>query len=146
MIWRITCRWSTLAPLMLMAFVSGCGSNRSQVSGRVTYKDGSPVDAGIVIGESTVNGVPVGVQGNIEKDGYFTWGADRAGDGALPGKYRVAIMPVALGDAEMAEGKQPAVDSRYTRYETSGITYEVTQGKNTFNIQVTRPKPKLRKK
>ena len=51
-------------------------------------------------------------------------------------------MPVALGDSELAEGKQPAVDGKYTKYGTSGITFEVKPGKNELNITVTRPKPK----
>src|SRR5262245_14316627 len=93
------------AGLFLVIFGSGCGSSRYPVSGRVTYEDNSPVPGGTVIGEATINGKPVGVQGNIEKDGTFSWGTDRAGDGALPGKYRVIVMPIALGDAELAEGK-----------------------------------------
>jgi hypothetical protein len=34
------------------------------------------------------------------------------------------------------------VDGKYTRYETSGITFEVTEGKNELNIKVSRPKPR----
>lgn len=128
--------------LVLLALVSGCGSGRHPVTGRVTYADGTPVEAGTVIGEATVDGKPVGVQGNIAGDGTFSWGADRAGDGALPGNYRVAVMPVALGDSELAAGKQPAVDGKYTKYETSGITFEVKPGKNELNITVGRPKPR----
>jgi hypothetical protein len=108
----------------------------------VTYEDGSPVEAGTVIGEATVDGKPVGVQGNIERDGAFRWGTDRPGDGALPGKYRVVVMPAALGDSELAAGKTPAVDSKFTKYETSGITFEVKPGTNELNITVTRPKPR----
>ena len=51
-------------------------------------------------------------------------------------------MPPPLGDAEMAEGKQPAVDGKYTKYETSGLTFEVKPEKNELNITVSRPKPK----
>jgi hypothetical protein len=91
-----------------------------------------------------VNGKPVGVQGNIEKDGSFRWGGERAGDGALPGSYRVLVMPRALGDSELAAGKVPAVDGKFGKYETSGITFEVKPEKNELNITVTRPKPKRR--
>ena len=51
-------------------------------------------------------------------------------------------MPRALGDAEIAEGKQPAVAGKYTKYETSGLTFEVKAEKNVLNITVSRPKPK----
>ncbi len=136
-------RVRVLFPLVLVILASGCSSGRYPVTGRVTYEDGSPVEAGTVIGEATVDGKPVGVQGNIGADGSFSWGTDRAGDGAVPGNYRVIVMPVALGDSELAEGKQPAVDGKYTKFDTSGITFEVKPtGKNELNITVSRPKPK----
>ena len=134
-----------LPVLFLVVCTCGCSSGRYTVTGRVTYEDGSPVEAGTVIGEATVNGKLVGVQGNIASDGTFCWGSDRAGDGALPGSYRVLIMPVALGDAELAEGKQPAFGGKYTKYETSGITFEVKPESNVLNITVARPKPKPRR-
>jgi hypothetical protein len=137
--------WRRFVSLFLLA-LAGCGSGRYPVIGRVTYEDGSPVEAGTVIGETTVDGKPLSVQGNIEKDGTFRWGTEKAGDGAPPGTYRVIVMPVPLGDSELAEGKLPAVDSKYTRYETSGITFEVKPEKNVLNITVTRPRrPKGRR-
>jgi hypothetical protein len=135
-------RLRVLVPLFLAALASGCGSGRYPVIGRVTYEDGSPVEAGTVIGEAKVHGKAVGVQGNIEQDGGFRWGTARPGDGALPGNYRVIVVPVALGDSELAEGKVPAVDGKFGKYETSGITFEVKPERNVLNITVTRPKPK----
>jgi hypothetical protein len=139
---RTLSRFKAPVPLLLAALAAGCGSGRYPVAGRVTYEDGTPVEAGTVIGEATVNGKAVGVQGNIQSDGCFRWGTERAGDGAVPGSYRVAVMPVALGDSELAAGKQPAVDARYAKYQTSGVTFEVKPGKNELNITVTRPQPK----
>jgi hypothetical protein len=133
-----------LLPAFLLLFIVGCGG-RYPVKGRVVYEDGEPVPAGTVIGEATVNGKPVGVQGNINPDGTFEWGTDKAGDGAVPGHYRILIMPVALGDSELAEGKRPAVGSKYSKYDTSGITFDVTTGKNELNIKVERPKAKSEK-
>src|SRR5262245_52426221 len=95
---RIPWRLRLLAPLFLLALAAGCGSGRYPVTGSVTYEDGNPVEAGTVIGEATVEGKSVSVQGKIEKDGTFSWGAAKPGDGALPGNYRVIVMPVALGD------------------------------------------------
>jgi hypothetical protein len=128
--------------LFLIVCAPGCGSGRYTVTGRVAYEDGSPVEAGTVIGEATVNGKLVGVQGNIASDGTFSWGSDRPGDGAPPGNYRVLVMPVALGDSELAAGKRPAVGGKYTKFETSGITFEVKPESNVLNITVARPKPK----
>lgn len=143
--WRFL-RLRILVVLFLFAVSSGCGSGRSTVTGRVAYEDGSPLEAGIVIGEATVDGKVVGVQGNITRDGTFSWGADQEGDGALPGNYRVVVMPVALGDSELAEGKQPAVDGKFTHYDSSGLTFEVKPGKNVLNITVTRPKPRQQRR
>ena len=131
-----------LAPLVLTILAAGCGSGRYPVSGRVTYEDGTPVEAGTVIGEATVEGKAISVQGNIGNDGTFKWGTERAGDGATPGQYRVIVMPVPLADSELAEGKQPAVDGKFGKFETSGLTFEVKPQKNELNIKVTRPKPK----
>lgn len=138
---RTLCRFRVLVPVLALLAV-GCASGRYPVGGRVTYEDGTPVGEGTVIGETTVDGKAVGVQGNIEKDGSFTWGSDKPGDGAPPGTYKVLVMPRALGDGELAEGKQPSVAGKFTRFETSGITFEVKQEKNVLNITVSRPKPK----
>jgi hypothetical protein len=108
----------------------------------VSYEDGTPVEGGTVIGEATVDGAPVGVQGKIAKEGAFSWGGEQAGDGALPGNYRVLVMPRALGESEKAEGKVPAVDSKFGKYETSGLTFEVKPEKNELKITVKRPKAK----
>lgn len=131
--------------LLLIAAVvvalTGC-SGRYPVSGRVTYEDGSPLESGTVIGEATVDGKTVATQGAVRSDGSFDWGGDVPGDGAVPGEYRVLVMPPQLGDAEMAEGKQPAVDGKFTKYSSSGLTFTVKPQSNTFNITITRPKPK----
>src|SRR5437870_3173961 len=108
-----------LVPLLLVA-TSGCGSGRYRVSGTVTYEDGSPLEEGTVAGEATINGRPVAVQGNVQKNGSFVWGTERPGDGAFPGKYRVIVLPRALGDGERSQGMLPAVDKRFTSYESSG--------------------------
>jgi hypothetical protein len=50
------------------------------------------------------------------------------------------VIPRGLGDAEMAQGMPPAVDDKYTRFETSGLEFEVKPGANDLPIKVTRPK------
>jgi hypothetical protein len=144
-------RWTLVRPrlpavLLLAGLSAGCNSGRYPVGGRVAYEDGTPVEAGTVIGEATVDGKTVGVQGVIAKDGTFGWGTEKAGDGALPGKYKVIVVPVALGDGELAEGKEPAVDGKYANYDTSGLSFEVKPEKNEFNIKVSRPKSRSRGK
>jgi hypothetical protein len=135
-------RRRTAGKVLLLLFVlgvAGCGSGRIPVTGTVLYEDGSPLEEGTVVGEAEINGTIVAVQGNVRPDGSFEWGTERAGDGAFPGNYRVIVVPRALGDGEIAEGKQPAVDKRFTSYETSGLTFEVKPGNNRLDIKVTRP-------
>jgi hypothetical protein len=142
---KMSCRLlAAVAVLLLASLTAGCGSGRYPVSGRVTYEDGTPVESGTVIGEADVDGKLVGVQGNIEPDGSFRWGAERAGDGAFPGNYRVLVMPRALGDSEKAAGMVPAVDGKYGNFQSSGITIEVKAGNNDLPITVSRPKPKAK--
>ena len=50
----------------------------------------------------------------------FKLGGATPGDGALPGSYKAIIMPVALGDAELAAGKTPSVAGKFTKFETYG--------------------------
>ncbi|MBN9522881.1 carboxypeptidase regulatory-like domain-containing protein [bacterium] len=133
------CRPIILAAVSLLAV--GC-SGRATVTGRVTYPDGSPVESGNVVAEGTVNGKLVLVQGAISPDGSFRLGGDRPGDGVLPGRYKVAVHPVSLGDHELSAGKQPAVDGKYTRYDSSGFTLEVPPGGTELNLKVTRPTPR----
>jgi hypothetical protein len=131
------------ASAVILAAVSaaGCGG-RYDVTGKVVYEDGSPVPAGTVLAEARVDGKLVALQGNIEPDGSFTLGGLKPGDGALPGQYRAAVMPVALGDSELAAGKTPAVEGRYGKFETSDLSFEVKPEKNIITLTVKKPKPR----
>jgi len=134
--WR---RLPTVAALLLLVGGVGCSSGRYPVSGKVTYQDGSPVTEGSVIGEAKEGEERYSAQGSIQSDGSFQWGTERPRDGARPGKYRVVVVPRALGDAEMAAGKLPAIDPKFANPQTSGIDFEVKTSKNELNITVTRP-------
>lgn len=131
-----------LLPIALL-LAAGCNSGRNSVSGTVTYEDGSPVESGIVVGRATIDGKSVSVQGTI-KNGGFSWGGAREGDGAAPGHYEVVVMPPSLSEHELSQGVQPAVDSKFTKFESSGLSFDVKDGKNEFPIKVTRPKPRRR--
>jgi hypothetical protein len=131
-------RWFPLVTLAVLA-AAGCNSGRHQVTGTVTYEDGAPVTAGTLVAEATIDGKVVAVQANIESDGSFRWGGGSPGDGALPGSYRVLITPPTLSDLEMSQGKRPAIDGKYGRFETSGLAFDVKAGTNEFPIKVTRP-------
>ena len=135
-------RSAALILVCLTTVAGGCTGGRYKVVGTVKYEDGTPVEAGTVIGEAIVDGKPVSVQGNVAKDGSFSMGSAKPGDGVLPGTYRIAVMPPSLSDADQAAGKLPAIDGKYGQFETSGITLNVKPERNDLNITVSRPKPK----
>jgi hypothetical protein len=132
--------WRRLAMLVTLACLPGCGGGRYAVHGRVVYEDGSPLTEGIVVGETTEGEARVMAQGSVRGDGTFSWGTVRPGDGAIPGKYRVVVLPRAVGEAEAAQGMVPVVDPKFSKPETSGIDFEVKPGQNDLNITVTKPK------
>jgi hypothetical protein len=136
-IWR---RLTVLAALAFLAGVAGCGSGRCAVYGRVVYEDGSPVTEGIVIGEKVEGDRRVKAQGSVKSDGTFSWGTLVPGDGAEPGKYRVVVVPRAVGEKEASQGVLPAVDLKFSNPQTSGIDFEVKPGRNKLDITVTKPK------
>ena len=133
-----------LVPALVLAALAagGCEAARHPVAGRVTYEDGSPLPEGSVVGEATIDGKKVMAQGEVKPDGTFAWGTGKAGDGARPGKYKVIVLPRALGDSELAKGERPAVDAKFTSHETSGIEFEVKPGPNELKITVAKPPPK----
>ena len=92
--------------------------------------------------EASIDGELVGLQGNIEKDNTFQLGGITAGDGAFPGNYRIAVMSASLGESEIAAGKTPSVDGKFSSFKTSGITFEVKPEKNKLDIEVSKPKKK----
>lgn len=134
--------WFRFTPLLLLSCIAGCGDGLHSVTGHVTYEDGSPLDEGSVVAESVGQEKLIMAQANIRKDGSFEWGTTRSGDGAPAGNYRVIVVPRGLGDFDQSQGMLPAVDKKFTSYETSGITFEVKPGRNTLEIKVTRPKKK----
>jgi hypothetical protein len=131
--------WRRLPVLAALAFLVGCGDGQYAVHGRVVYEDGSPLTEGTVVGAMTEGETKVMAQGSVKSDGTFSWGTKRPGDGARPGKYRVVVLPRAVGEKEASQGMLPAVDPKYSKPQTSGIDFEVKPGKNELNITVTKP-------
>jgi hypothetical protein len=126
---------------IVLAILAGCSSGRCTVTGTVNYEDGSPVESGIVIGKATIDGTPVTVRATI-RNGTFNWGGAKEGDGALPGHYEVVVMPPSLSEYQVSQGMTPAIDGKYTKFESSGLSIDVKAGRNEFPIVVTRPKPR----
>src|SRR5437868_14843602 len=96
---HFTRRDFTLCPVGLalatLACVVGCGHGKTApVNGRVKLKDGS--DASVLKGYSLTfeaEGGKSSAVGDVNPDGTFQLSTFAANDGAVPGKYRVAINP-----------------------------------------------------
>jgi hypothetical protein len=58
----------------------------------------------------------------------------------------VIVVPEGLSEYQLEHGQTPAVDGKYGKYETSGLSFEVKEGRNEFNITVSRPKDKAKAK
>jgi hypothetical protein len=85
--------------------------------------------------------------GEIQPDGTYTLTTYSSGDGAPAGKYVVTITGAMEADTrsyeEASAGKgtppKPLIDQKYSNRDTSGLTAEVTSGKNNIDFVVDPP-------
>lgn len=120
-------------PLIVSAALVGCfgedGPPVSTISGQVTL-DGEPVTVGIV--QFVNEELAVGANGKLDDDGRYFIDTP-----FLTGTYQVAILPPPPPDPILG-GDPPkgpfVVPKRYTSFETSGFTAELTEGENEFDI------------
>ena len=139
-------RWVWLA--IGAVCLTGCGSSGGTypVSGKVTYPDGTPLANAQVSFESVTE--PIGAVGTSDANGEYKLTTYELNDGAIPGEHRVLVMPPPppTPEHDEASGKPlvyantpPAIDPKFSRFETSGLTYTV-EGAGTFDITVEKPK------
>jgi hypothetical protein len=137
---RSVARTMSLA-LALLPIAFGCGDSgpRANIESTVTAE-------GVVTFEGTplefyqVNFQPEGhrvASGVTDAAGKFALGTNGPGDGAVPGKHKVAVIYVGPPNTDPAAGmndfKPPSppkvkIPAKYNRVETSGITVEVPAG------------------
>ena len=128
------------AVVALALGLSGCGGGLYPVKGTVTLDDGTPLTKGLVVVER-VDGGAVGARGEVRPDGTYELSTGKPGDGVAPGRYKVLVNPLDLSDVP-DEQKNLPFDVRYTKFETSGLEFEVKAGPNEFPIKLDRPKKK----
>ncbi len=119
-------------------FLSGCHNDRVKtypVSG-IVILDGKPVRTGTVELESIDYGTAA--TGKIRDDGTFVLGTYSSSDGATAGKHRVIVIQLIIADGFVKHEKDhgPSVPTRYSRYETSGLTAEI-QSRSKNQLVVT---------
>jgi hypothetical protein len=154
----ITCGLRSCAFLAVTSvlLIPGCGDDsglakRYSVSGTVTYQ-GKNVEKGTITFKPDD---PAGrtASGDI-KDGSYSLTTATPGDGALPGKYKISIVAVDVDTTELkaiAKGGQfhhdkafgkanknakQLVPPKFGAFETSGLTFEVKTGSNTYNADL----------
>ena len=133
-------RSAALAASLLLFAVAGCGSRLAQVKGTITLADGRPMTRGMVIFEKGEGEAAVMARGAIAPDGTYEMSTYKPGDGVPPGKYRVQINPIDLSDTP-DEQKNLPFDAKYTKFDTSGLMYEVKPGPNLFDIKLSEAPP-----
>ncbi len=135
------------AATLCLGLIAGCGGERLYpVEGTVTLEDGKPMPSGMVSFEMQVGDRFVMARGEIAEDGTYQLSSKNPNDGALPGKYRVLVAPPVPFSAAPPPGTPPRIDidPSYQAYDTSGLTFEVKEEKNSFPIKVARPGKKPR--
>ena len=120
--------------------LAGCGGDGTYpVQGKVVYTDGSPATelAGYIVNMDQPE-QQLGASGVVQPDGTFQVGTFEDGDGAKPGKYRVALTPPEA-PVDMPAPK-PVISPKYGDFSSSGLEVEVKPEDNTVSLQVERLK------
>jgi hypothetical protein len=123
--------------VVISLFIVGCSGN-VPLSGKVTFDDGEPVTLGNVffMTPTTVS------QAGIRKDGSYTVGSMSATDGMPRGEYQVylvveEVIPREVG-GQTENTYRSLIDPKYTKVETSGLTFTADGKTRRFDIQVGR--------
>lgn len=132
-----------LATLSLLAAL-GCEPPRYEVTGRISYADGSPFTApGFVVAEGEADGRPVMARSTISPDGTFLLAGRNEHEGMLAGRYRLRLIPPrGVGDASIDDPGAPQLpfDRRFLDFDTSGLTFEVGPDSSELKIDLgTKP-------
>ncbi|MDR2761528.1 MAG: hypothetical protein LBB88_02880 [Planctomycetaceae bacterium] len=110
-----------------------------KLSGQVTYSDNNePLEFGFVCFVNEKNFA----RGTIREGGYYTIGSFTENDGLPHGEYRVYVeakKPLGLKTPDADDVDYiPLVDLKFSRPETSGLTFDVKKSNNKFDFQVER--------
>jgi len=127
--------------LVLLGFIAGCSDGGTEVKGKVSFKDGSPLSTGTVV----LDDGSVSFRGGIGSDGTYTI------KGVPEGQYNVAIVGAVSGDTttgvmeydeegnyiepETTESK-PLIAEKFNTSAESGLTVEVP---GDYDITVEAP-------
>lgn len=111
----------------------GCDNGKVPLSGRITFDDGAPLQAGSVV---FCNDSFQQARGQIDSNGRYRVGFLHDHDGMPPGNYRIyiAVIPKSSLDAE----KSVEIPAKYCDPNTSGLTLTVDAGTKVHDIVLKR--------
>jgi hypothetical protein len=138
---HLSLREFTLRPLsfslVALACLAGCGEGKTApVNGRVKFKDGS--DVSVLAGYSLTfesDGGKASAVGDVNPDGTFKLSTFGANDGAVPGKYRVAINQPNNPDPDKPPTKSK-LPAKYANLDSSSLSVEVKPGQNNIELEL----------
>jgi len=130
------------APLLVLALLTGCGSDLAEVHGTVTL-DGQNIAAGpnmhgTVLFSPTLQGGASGT-GVLDPSGRYTVFVGGT-EGLRPGPYQVAIAVTRILPPKTegaAPGGQLITPREYASPKDSGLTADVKPGTNTFDFALS---------
>ena len=130
------------------ASLTGCGSDAPfdivSVSGKVTYQDGSLIQADRIVVTfvpqdvtGTGKDAPASASGDVNvADGTFSGlTTQRHNDGAIVGKHKVLVQALKTGPAGVGE-PTAAVPARYAKVATTPLDVEVASGSRYFDLTI----------
>jgi hypothetical protein len=119
--------------------LSGCGPRveRGRIFGKITYQ-GQPLTEGLILFSDAAHGV--NMTADLKPDGTYEI-TTAEGKGLPLGTYKVCVCPPlvnpTMGPGAPPKPKEyPNIPKKYRRYETSGLTLTVQQGKNPFDVEM----------
>ena len=126
--------WAALSCLGALGLsAAGCSDGRPEralVSGQVLI-DNEPLSFGFI------RFVPKGARpsgGTLDENGRFTLSCDGENDGIVPGVHRVQVN---AGEWISNNERKWHAPPKYFRYQTSGLTQEITGPTDSLVIQLT---------
>lgn len=125
--------------VFLIGVQAGCNNN-VQVSGKISFDDGTPIPGANVI---FISGITQG-KGTTNAEGIYTLSFEKENDGIPPGSYQVLIagaffkpdnVVIREHEKDLDTGMRPMIDITYAETETSPLTCEVPGGSYDFVVQ-----------
>ena len=128
--------------LLAVTVLIGCGGRKTySIKGKIVYEDDQSAAEDLVGYTVTLQSVEqsVSATGIVEPDGTFEVSTYEPGDGAVPGKHRVAVTP----PIQETDGPppKPLIHPRYASFDTSGLEIAVDKSGAEIVLSVQRVEP-----